>query len=80
MEECSHMGSDGHSHSWSTPLEFMEAYVHAVRAWEPESALDKYLQVRLKEGALKAVQEFMQDFCSLDTYGLEHRFVYWFDN
>lgn len=81
-EECDLWSGDGHSHSWSTPLEFMEAYINAMQAFDGEGReLDKYVQARLKEGTEKAVHLFMRDMCSLDTeQGEEYRFVYWFDN
>lgn len=81
-DESDTWDSDGHSHSWSTPLEFMEAYVKAMQAYDEQGReLDKYVQVRLKEGTEKAVRMFMRDMCSLDTeQGEEYRFVYWFDN
>ena len=74
-------GGDAHSHSWSTPLEFMEAYISAMEIYDEHSELDKYIQIRLKDGAEVALDAFMRDMCSLDMdEGDEYRFVYWFDN
>jgi hypothetical protein len=81
QEEVDGYGSDGHSHSWSTPLEFMEAYISAMEIYDEHSELDKYIQIRLKDGAEVALDAFMRDMCSLDMdQGDEYRFVYWFDN
>lgn len=81
QEESDRYSSDGHSHSWSTPLEFMEAYIASQQEYDEGSELDKYVQFRLKDGAEMAVHIFMRDMCSLDIDGPEeYRFVYWFDN
>lgn len=80
-EEYERWLGDAHSASWSTPLEFMEAYIDAIRTHTDHDALDKYVQTRIKEGVEMALQQFMFDMCSLDTdQGEEYRFVYWFDN
>jgi len=82
QDDSDRWDGDGHSHSWSTPLEFMEAYVTAMQFYDEQGReLDKYVQARLTEGTEKAVSLFMRDLCSLDTErGEEYRFVYWFDN
>ena len=81
-EESDYWDGDGHSHSWSTPLEFMEAYIKAMEYYADEQTeLDKYAQIRMREGVGMAVTLFMRDMCSLDLErGHEYRFVYWFDN
>jgi hypothetical protein len=80
-EEADVYGSDGHSHSWSTPLELMEAYIASQQAYDEGAPLDKYIQMRVTEGAEMALEAFMRDMCSLDMdQGDEYRFVYWFDN
>lgn len=77
--EC--MGSDAHSASWSTPLEFMEAYIQSHSIDDEHSPMDKYVQVRITDGVQRAVGKFMYEMCSVDMDdNLEHRFVYWFDN
>lgn len=81
LEESYGFGSDGHSHSWSTPLEFMEAYIGAREPYDAVDELDEYLQIRIAEGAASALAHFMADMCSLDMGPRdEYRFVYWFDN
>jgi len=79
-EEHERYRSDAHSASWSKPLEFMEAYIASQQAYEEIEPLDKYVQVRVTEGAEMALEVFMRDMCSLDTDGHEYRFVFWFDN
>lgn len=81
-EEHEAWGSDAHSASWSTPLEFMEAYIDATQ-WHSETEheeLSKYVQMRIKEGTERSLEVFMRDMCSLDMDRGEYRFVYWFDN
>jgi hypothetical protein len=80
-EEHMSYGGDAHSASWSTPLEFMEAYIASHQEYEEGEPLDKYIQIRLKDGVEMAVYKFMRDMCSLNTdEAEEYRFVYWFDN
>lgn len=82
LEESYEFGSDGHSHSWSTPMEFMEAYIGARQEYAEDNAeLNEYVQIRVAEGAASALTHFMADMCSLDMGQRdEYRFVYWFDN
>ena len=81
-EQSDYWGGDGHSRSWSTTLEFMEAYVKAMEYYaDQQTELDKYVQARINDGTEVALTLFMRDMCSLDLErGHEYRFVYWFDN
>jgi hypothetical protein len=79
-EEHMSYGGDAHSASWTLPLEFMEEYIASLQAYDEGAPLDKYVQLRLAEGAERALEIFMRDMCSLDMDGHEYRFVYWFDN
>lgn len=86
LEEHVAWGSDAHSASWATPLEFMETWLKANDG--KRAILSKYVQKRITDGTYAAVSQFMREMCSISIEQWsgeegnieDYRFVFWFDN